>query len=52
VQPQDFVHEPIAFVKLLWPNVKLYNKQREVMESVRDNVQTFVPAGNHCPRST
>lgn len=37
---------PLAFAKIMWPKVKFYNKQREVIESVRDNYETFVPAGN------
>ncbi len=39
-------HDPVLFVKLLWPDVKLYNKQIEIMESVRDNDETFVPAAH------
>jgi len=38
--------DPLAFGKLLWPHVEFYDKQREVIESVRDNKETQVPAGN------
>ena len=38
--------DPLAFVHWLWPHYYLYEKQREVMYSVRDNVETVVPAGN------
>lgn len=37
---------PIAFAKAFWPYVEFYDKQREIIESVRDNDETFVPAGN------
>jgi hypothetical protein len=46
MQPWEFVHNPLAFVKFGWPDVVLYNKQREVMLSVRDNDETYVPAAN------
>lgn len=38
--------DPIKFVSLCWPDAKLYDKQREIMCSVRDNDETVVPAGN------
>lgn len=38
--------DPVRFVALCWPDVKLYDKQQEIMYSVRDNDETFVPAGN------
>ena len=37
---------PLAMAKALWPDVDFYKKQREVIHSVRDNDETFVPAGN------
>lgn len=39
-------HNPIEFARLLWPDVTFYDKQRQVIESVRDNSETVVPAGN------
>lgn len=37
---------PFTFCKLLWPEVKFYKQQREIIQSVDDNDETFVPAGN------
>lgn len=38
--------DPVRFVGLVWPHLRLYDKQAEIMYSVRDNDETFVPAGN------
>ena len=38
--------DPIKFVEKFWPDVRLYNKQIEILRSVRDNDETIVPAGN------
>lgn len=43
--PMD-IADPIKFAKLLWPDVTFYAKQREVIYSVLENDETFVPAGN------
>lgn len=40
------VADPFAMASFLWPDVKFYSKQREVIRSVRDNDETFVSAGN------
>jgi hypothetical protein len=40
------VADPFAMVSFLWPDVKFYSRQREVIRSVRDNDETFVSAGN------
>lgn len=40
------VHDPLIFAKLLWPHITFYDKQREIIYSVRDNIETMVPAGN------
>lgn len=40
------VIDPVKFVRKCWPNVTLYKQQREIMYSVRDVPETFVPAGN------
>lgn len=37
---------PIQFGRALWPHIYFYDKQREVILSVRDNDETYVPAGN------
>lgn len=38
--------DPFRFCNWLWPHVTFYNKQREIIESVVYNDETFVPAGN------
>ena len=38
--------DPFVLKELLWPDVYFYDRQREVIESVRDNKETYVPAGN------
>jgi hypothetical protein len=38
--------DPLDFRDLLWPDVRFYKQQREIIYSVRDNKETFVPAGN------
>ena len=38
--------DPLGFVARVWPKVILYDKQAEIMESVRDNDDTIVIAGN------
>ncbi len=38
--------DPIKFANLMWPNVRFYNKQKEIIYSVRDNDETVVVAGN------
>ncbi len=40
------VIDPLKFKDLLWPDVTFYNKQREAIYSVRDNLETTVIAGN------
>lgn len=38
--------DPLYFAHLCWPEVKFYDKQIEMIYSVRDNLETFVVAGN------
>jgi len=38
--------DPVAFCGLCWPKMRLYDKQREILYSVRDNDETYVPAGH------
>lgn len=38
--------DPLAFIRLAWPHIRLYDKQKEILYSVRDNDETIVPAGN------
>ena len=37
---------PFALQAYCWPEVRFYNKQREIIRSVEDNVETIVVAGN------
>lgn len=38
--------DPIEMASVLWPDVAFYRQQQEIIYSVADNDQTFVPAGN------
>ena len=38
--------DPMRFIKLCWPGMSLYDKQQEVLLSVRDNHENFVHAAN------
>lgn len=38
--------DPMKFNSLLWPDDKVYDKQREIIYSVEENDMTVVPAGN------
>lgn len=38
--------DPLKFIRKGWPHVELYKEQVEVLYSVRDNEETYVPAGN------
>src|SRR5574343_536942 len=40
------VADPIQLARLLWPDVRFYDRQREIIYSVRDDDITLVPAGN------
>ncbi len=46
MQAVDFLNDPILFQQLCWPDIRLYDKQEEILYSLRDNYETFVPAGN------
>lgn len=41
-----WVLDPLKFRDLFWPDIVFYDKQEEIIESVRDNDETFVIAGN------
>lgn len=43
---QRWRDEPMLMKDALWPKVTFYDKQKEVIYSVRDNYETIVPAGN------
>jgi len=42
----QLVMDPIKFCEQVWPHIQLYDKQYEILYSVRDNDETYVPAGN------
>lgn len=44
--PYHLLKDPLVFGKALWPGVDFYDKQVEVIHSVRDNAETFVVAGH------
>lgn len=40
------IDDPVRFGRLCWPTYKIYDKQAEVLYSLRDNIETFVHAAN------
>jgi hypothetical protein len=38
--------DPFILARACWPGVRFYDKQRSIILSVRDNKESFVPAGN------
>lgn len=42
----EILTDPIAFGRIMWPDVKFYDKQVQVIESVVEDDMTVVPAGN------
>lgn len=42
----SILDDPIRFQRLCWPDIRLYDKQAEILYSLRDNDETIVPAGN------
>lgn len=38
--------DPLVFAKMLWPRVRWYREQKEILYSVLETRETFVPAGN------
>lgn len=43
---QEVLDDPVKFYYACWPNSVLYQQQKEILWSLRDNDETFVPAGN------
>lgn len=37
--------DTIALIEWIWPDIKLYKQQKEIIRSVDDNPETIVPAG-------
>ena len=44
--PTSLIRDPFKFMAMCWPDIKLYDKQAEIIESVIENDDTIVPAGN------
>ena len=42
----DYTFDPMSLKRLLWPHIRFYFQQKQVIYSVLDNVETYVPAGN------
>lgn len=40
------VWDPLAFARHFWPGVTFYDKQIEIMYSVMNDDECYVPAGN------
>jgi hypothetical protein len=40
------ITDPLVFIRALWPDVRLWSKEVEILESVRCNGETFVTAAN------
>ena len=43
---ESLANNPLRFVSLCWPEMKLTPEQHEILLSVRDNLETFVHAAN------
>lgn len=44
--PEELVVDPIKYARLVWPDVRFYRRQQDVIYSVMDNYQTYVTAGH------
>lgn len=44
--PTAYADDPLGFVAEWWPDVRLFDKQEEILLSVWGNDETVVPAGN------
>jgi hypothetical protein len=43
---RTLAQDPAHFVSVCWPDIQLYDKQVEILESIRDNRETWVYAAN------
>jgi hypothetical protein len=43
--------DPLRFVSLCWPDMQLYDKQRDILLSLVENKETFVHAANELGKS-
>lgn len=44
--PADILADPVAFTAACWPEIRLYQKQKDVLSSLVGNVTTLVHAAN------
>lgn len=44
--PLDLLSDPLRFQQWVWPDFHLYDRQVEILYSLRDNDETVVPAGH------
>jgi len=42
----DIFKDPFKFFRVCWPELSMYDKQADIVQSILDNDETFVPAGN------
>ncbi|QDU44563.1 Terminase-like family protein [Symmachiella dynata] len=47
----ELATDPMQFIALCWPEMRLYDKQEDVLRSVVDNGETFVHAANKTGKS-
>lgn len=43
---EELIKDPVKFISLCWPDIRIYDKQAEILYSLRDNDETIVPAAN------
>lgn len=46
VDPKSILRDPVKLFRLCWPDMRLYDKQEEILHSLVENDETYVPAGN------
>lgn len=42
----EYDKDPLAFSELCWPGIMFYDKQEQILQSIVENNETVVPAGN------
>lgn len=42
----EILEDPLLFKELCWPDLHFYDDQVAIIQSVNDNIETYVPAGN------
>lgn len=42
----ELLNDPVKFINLCWPDLTIYDKQADILYSLRDNDETIVPAAN------